>query len=254
MFSSATLISVQSKVESASEELDSSSVIHPFHVHKMDSGPVRLMTIAHAFNYRVAVLRDGVRSALRVGRSRKAEKCFLTNGNISWEQQVAVMFQIVSTLMEEVPVFALRMMELRGEHPNMQLANNPWGHDENCGEECDCLMSDRTEAFVHCLIPRLDHTSLTPGDGTDDSEKMSAGFTFRDDCGYLGVGRARSIPFVSERPGAYGRLLLAVYVQWKSGLLVSSDWLRPVNRGAWRAALSDQLDEPNPTHVPGGSS
>ena len=106
--SSATLISVQSRVESTSGELDSSCVIHLFHVHKMDSGPVRLMTIAHAFNYRVAVLRDGVRSALRVGRSRKAEKCFLTNGNISWGQQVAVMFQIVSMLMEEVPVFALR--------------------------------------------------------------------------------------------------------------------------------------------------
>ena len=67
---------------------------------------------------------------------------------------------------------------------------------------------------------------------------MSAGFTFRDDCGYLGVGRAGSIPFVSESPGAYGRLLLAVYVRWKSGLLISSDWLRPVTRGAWRAVLS----------------
>ena len=83
----------------------------------MDSGPVRLMTIAHAFKYRVAVLRDGVRSAVRVGRSRKAEKCFLTDVNISWGQKVAVMFQIVSTLMEEVPDFALRMQELRGEQP-----------------------------------------------------------------------------------------------------------------------------------------
>ena len=106
--SSATLISIPSRVESTSGELDLSCVIHPFHVHKMDSGPVRLMTIAHAFNYRVAVLRDGVRSALRVGQSRKAEKCFLANGNISWGQQVAVMFQIVSTLMEEVPAFAYK--------------------------------------------------------------------------------------------------------------------------------------------------
>ena len=31
-------------------------------------GPVRLMTIAHAFNHRMAVLRDGVRSAVRVGK------------------------------------------------------------------------------------------------------------------------------------------------------------------------------------------
>ena len=135
--SSATLISVQSRVESTAEELDSSCVIHPFHVLKMDSGPVRLMTIAHAFNYRVAVLRDGVRSALRVGRSRKAENCFLTNGNIQWGQQVAVMFQIVSTLMEEVPAFALRMMELRGEQPRVQFVNDPWGHVEKCVKECD---------------------------------------------------------------------------------------------------------------------
>ena len=89
-----------SQLESKSGELDLSCVIHPFYAHNMDSGPVRLMTIAHAFNYRVAVLRDGVRSAVRVGRSRKAEKCFLADVNISWGQQVAVMFQIVSTLME----------------------------------------------------------------------------------------------------------------------------------------------------------
>ena len=252
--SSATLISVHSRVEATSGELDSSCVIHPFHVHKMDSGPVRLMTIAHAFNYRVAVLRDGVRSALRVGRSRKAEKCFLANGNISWGQQVTVMFQIVSTLMEEVPAFASRMRELRGEQPIMQFDNDPWGHDEKCARECYCLVSDRTDAFVHCLIRPLDRTSLSPSDTIDTSKEMSAGFTFKDDCGYLGIGCAGSIPFVSERPGAYGRLLLAVYVRWRSGSLISSDWLRPVTRGAWRAVPSDHDDEPNPTHGPGGSS
>ena len=123
------------------------------------------------------------------GQERR-KNVFLTNGNISWGQQVAVMFQIISTLMEAVPVFALRMMELRGEQPRMQFVNDPWGHDEKCVEECDCLVSDRTGAFVHCLIPPPDQTSLTPGDNTDDSEKMSAGFTFRDDCGYLGIGHA----------------------------------------------------------------
>ena len=229
-------------------ELDVSSVIHPFYVHKMDSGPVRLMTIAHAFNYRVAVLRDGVRSAVRVGRSRKAEKCFLTNVNISWGQQVAVMFQIVSTLMEEVPDFALRMQELRGEQPRIQLLDNPWGHGEECVAKCDCLVSDRTGAYVHCLIPKIAQPGLSPMDRIDDSGEMATGFTFNDDCGYLGVGRAGSIPFVSEKPGAYGRLLFAVYVWWKTGLLISSDWLRPVTRGAWRA------EEPNPIHGPGGSS
>ena len=166
---SAPLISVPSQVESKTVEIDSSCVIHPFYVHKMDSGPVKLMTIAHAFNYRVAVLRDGVRSAVRVGRSRKAEKCFLTDVNISWGQQVAVMFQIVSILMEEVPAFALRMRELRGEQPRVQLMDNPWGHGEDCVAKCDCLDSDRTGAYVHCLIPKIDLTDLTPLDNIDVS-------------------------------------------------------------------------------------
>ena len=52
------------------------------------------MTIVHAFNYRMAVLQDGVKSTFRVGRSRKPEGCFLANSNIPWGKQVAVMFQI----------------------------------------------------------------------------------------------------------------------------------------------------------------
>ena len=238
---SATLISVQSRLEGDTAELDSSCVLHPFFVHKMDSGPVRLMTIAHAFNYRMAVLRDGVRSAVRVGRSRKAEKCFLTDANISWGQQVAVMFQIVSTLMEEVPDFASEMKKLQGVQPRLQLLNSPWGHGVQCVEKCDCLMSDRVDAYVHCLIPRVAQADLTNLDNIDNSGEMAAGFTFSEDCGYLGIGRAGSIPFVSEKPGVYGRLLLAVYVRWKSGCLISSDWLRPVTRGAWRAVLSERV-------------
>ena len=123
----APLISVPIPVESRAVRIDSSCVIHPFYIHKMDSGPVRLMTIAHAFNYRVAVLWDGVRSAVQVGRSRKAETCFLREVNISWGQQVMVMFQIVSTLMGEVPAFVLRMRELQGESPDAQLKDDPWG-------------------------------------------------------------------------------------------------------------------------------
>ena len=73
---SAPLIAVPIPVESRAVRIDSSCVIHPFYIHKMDSGPVRLMTIAHAFNYRVDVLRDGVRSAVRVGQSRKTETWF----------------------------------------------------------------------------------------------------------------------------------------------------------------------------------
>ena len=62
-------------------------------------------------------------------------------------------------------------------------------------EACECLLSDRTEAFVHCLIPPLLPSGPIPDPGSIDSTMESAGFTFRDDCGYLGVGRPGSIPF-----------------------------------------------------------
>ena len=103
--------------------IDNSSVLHPFSPHKLDAGPVRLMTIAHAFNYRMPVLRDGVKSAVRVGRSRKPEGCFVANSDIPWGQQVAVMFQIVSTMALEVPVFLVELEHLRGMSPNVQLSD-----------------------------------------------------------------------------------------------------------------------------------
>ena len=251
---SAPLISVPLRVENHAVEIDSSCVIHPFYMHKMDSGPVRLMTIAHAFNYGVVVLRDGVRSAVRMGRSKEAERCFLSDVNIPWGQQVTVMFQIVSTLMDEVPEFALKMSELRGEQPNVQLIDSPWGHVENCAATCDCLGSDRTGAYVHCLIPRTGLSVSTPRDDVDVSEDERVGFIFNDACGYLGVGRAGSVPYGRLLLAVYGRLLLAVYVRWRTGLLISSDWLRPVTRGAWRAVLPDRADKPNPVHSSGETS
>ena len=156
--------------------------------------------------------------------------------------------------MAEVPEFELVMRELQGIQPHIQLADDIWGHDGKCGEACACLLTDRTEAFIHCLIPPLVSPTLIPNSDSTDGAKMLGGFSFRDDCGYLGVGRPGSIPFVSMRPGAYGRLLLTVYVRWKSGLLIHSDWLRPVTRGAWRGVLSGQADEPDPTAGPGEGS
>ena len=207
---------------------------------------------SHAFNYRVAVLRDGVRSAVRVGRSRKAETCFLKDVNITWGLQVTVMFQIVSTLMEEVPAFALRIRELQGESPNIQLKDDPWGHVEHCDANCTCLESDRIGAYEHCLLPSPGTLHSTPPNNNEVSVEVENGFIFDDDCGYLGVGRPGSIQFVSEKPGAYGRLLLAVYVRWKTGLLISSDWLRPVTRGAWRAVLPDCAYEKTGQTEPSG--
>ena len=74
--------------------IDDTSILHPYFQQKSDAGPVRLMTIAHAFNYRMAVLWNGIKSAVRVARARKAEVCFLLNSDIQWGQQVAAMFQI----------------------------------------------------------------------------------------------------------------------------------------------------------------
>ena len=153
-----------------------------------------------------------------------------------------------------LPRDQLDTSELQGVQPRLQLLNSPWGHGAQCVEKCDCLMSDRVDAYVHCLIPRVAQADLTNLDNIDNSGEMAAGFTFSEDCGYLGISCAGSIPFVSEKPGAYGRLLLAVYVRWKSGCLISSDWLRPVTRGAWRAVLSERVDEPNPVHGSGESS
>ena len=85
--------------------VDATSNVHPYITHRLDAGPICLTTIAHAFNYRVAVLRDGVRSAVRVGRSRRAERRILEDTGVPWGHQVAVMFQIVSALALEVPAF-----------------------------------------------------------------------------------------------------------------------------------------------------
>ena len=51
----------------------------------------------------------------------------------------------------------------------------------------------------------------------------------------IGAEHPGSVPFVSHRPGAYGCLLLVMYVRWKTGLLVASDWLSPVTWGGWRS-------------------
>ena len=113
-----SLISAVGPFYSTVIRVDVSCVLHPFSVHKLDAGPIRLVTIAHDFNYRVAVLRDGVKSAIRVGRSRKAEGWFLTDADLSLGQQVAVMFQIISTLTVEVPSFFKGIAGLWGVSPN----------------------------------------------------------------------------------------------------------------------------------------
>ena len=57
----------------------------------------------------------------------------------------------------------------------------------------------------------------------------------------LEMEHSGSVPFVSDRPRAYGRLLLAVYVWWRTGVLVPSDWLRPVTRGGWQTGFPERV-------------
>ena len=91
-------------------------------------------------------------------------------------------------------------------------------------------IADQTASYVHglSLRPRDEWPVSEGGDASVHTEESGAWLN-RAYC--MGVGRPGSVPFVYHRPGAYGRLLLAVDVRWKTGLLVSSDWLRPVARG-----------------------
>ena len=211
--------------------IDGACILHPFSVQKLDAGPVRLMTIAHAFKYRMAVLRDGVKSAVCVGRSRKAEGRFLSGSDIPWGQQVAVMFQIVSTVALELPSFLAELENLCGISPNVHLECEPWGHIDHEDIDCGCQSSDRTAAYVHDLT--VNERGPVP---SPDAGVATPCYTRTN--GHLCLepswerGHPGLVPFVSDRPGAYGRPLLTVYVQWQTGLLVT--------RGGWRASFPDR--------------
>ena len=186
--------------------IDEACVLHPFSLHKLDAGPVRLMTIAHAFNYRVAGLR---KSAVRVGRSRKSEGHFLTDTDLSWGQQVAVMFQIVSTMALEFPLFLEALEAIRGVSPDVHLDCEPWGH---INKYYSYRSSVRTAAYVYELAftPRESMSPSSAGNASTHSGRADE----RSCLGpCLGGGRPGSVPFVSHGPGAYVRLLLAVYVR-----------------------------------------
>ena len=85
----------------------------------------------------------------------------------------------------------------------MQLYSEPWGHVLlHCDTNCTCLSSDSTASYVHGLfpVPGEDESRIKEDDRTvmepEDNEVVN------NDCGYLGVGRPGSVPFVSNRPGA----------------------------------------------------
>ena len=98
---------------------------------------------------------------------------------IPWGHQVAVMFQIVCALALDVPSVLQDIESLNGVSPNVSLSCEPWGHMEE------------TEA-------------LSTATGVDGARM--------DLLSGAGSGRPGSVPFVSQLPGTYGHLLLAVYM------------------------------------------
>ena len=189
--------------------VDATSNLHPFVMHRLDAGPIRLATIAHAFNYRVAVLRDGVRSAARFGCSRKAEGLILEDTDVS-------------------------LGSLGGRHVSDSVCAcvggagiSPWGHVNHSGGDCECLSSDCTGAYVHNL-------ALMPQEYLTVSELEDASYRGKwcaeEPCiwyerGAAGIGAIRvSSPrrLWLPAPGC-----LCVMEDGPVG-----DWLRPVMRGA----------------------
>ena len=118
----------ESPFTAAALRIDDTSALHPFFVHKSDAGPVRLMTIAHSFNYRMAVLLDGVKSAVLLADPGRWRGASFRAQTFHGGQQVAVMFQIVSTMVLELPSFLVELENLRGVSPNVHLHCEPWGH------------------------------------------------------------------------------------------------------------------------------
>ena len=212
----------------------------------MDVGPIRLTSIAHAFNYRIAVLRDGVKSAARVGHSRRAAGRILEDIGLPWGHQVAVMFQIVSALVLEVPSVLLDLESLHGLSPNVILACEPWGHMDHDGEGCECLSSNSTRAYVHdlslasCGRDTSPVTEDVPTAGARDEDSSIRGVDFSRDCGSAdsGTGRPGLVPFVSYRPGTYGRYMLhavhAVEDGPLGGIGLAASFY--AGGGGWRAA------------------
>ena len=118
---------------------------------------------------------------------------------------------------------------LRSVPPNVQLSCEPWGHLNHADIDCVCLSSDRMGVYVHKLAPEA------PSIGRDLPALTR---------------RPGSVPwtFISHRAGAYGRLLLATYVRWQTGLLTTCDFLlqsslSPIHSGDSVGRLSSSSSE-----------
>ena len=108
-------------------------MLHPFSVNHFDAGPVCLASIAHAFNYCVAMLRDGIKQATRRSRSKKAERSFLDDVALPWGKQVAV---IMRALAGDVPAASGCITDFHSVSPDVLLSYEPWGHAHHAGVDC----------------------------------------------------------------------------------------------------------------------
>ena len=115
--------------------------------------------------------------------------------------------------------------------PNVQLTFEPWGHDNHEDVDCECQASDRTAAYVHDLTVNRR--------GPVDSSDSEVASNVRPEPDWR-KSLPGLVPFVSCRPGAYGRLLLTVMNGGGRACWLSADWLRPVTRGGWRAGVPDR--------------
>ena len=131
----------------------------------------------------------------------------------------------------ELPSFLGELEVLKGMSPNVQLNFKPWGHDKHEDVDCECQASDRTVAYVHDLTVNRR--------GPVDSSGLEVASNIRPEPDWR-KGLPGLVPFVSCRPGAYDHLLLTVSEWWRTDLLVSADWLRPVTRGGWRTGFPDR--------------
>ena len=123
------------------------------------------------------------------------------------------MFQISSTLALELPSFLEALADIRSVSPDVQLDCEPWGHMDHSDGHCSCQSSARTAAYVHGVALMSRELVMPPSDGGGGggATTRSTGTNERscvEPC--LEMGRPGSVSFVSDRPGAYGHLLLAV--------------------------------------------
>ena len=104
--------------------------------------------------------------------------------SLPWGQQVAVMFQIVSTLTLDVPATAGGRYRYSRRFPRCAPILWTMGHADHSGVACGCHSSDRTGAYIHAvtaahggsagLRPSLTCAHINPAPLQDTADCSSA--------------------------------------------------------------------------------